>query len=369
MGFRLPNGGDLSEEQLDIINLPTTKDWVIKGAPGTGKTVMAIYRAGQASQVAKGKPVLMLVYNNPLMRFLSTAVQGNYYRNVKVLTYHQWISDMYSEYGWGYVPKDGDEHIWSEITPLMARLGKKYAHVIVDEAQDFSIELLTILKNISDHMTCFIDPNQAVEVGKTDVYKVIKRLCVESPYKLTKNFRNAKPIRDLSALYCIDGEPAKSVEPGKKPIAVKCISGDFDDMNRKMANIINRNKEKNIGIIVNPRARDNTFNSMRSLLPKDINVQKHEAKAGGMKLDFNKTGVKIVTYGTMKGLEFDIVLLPMFDKIEIKDGGIVDSNRTYVAVSRPLSELYLFYWSERPSSGKINTMTALTTHRAMLDWR
>lgn len=53
MGFKLPNGGDLSEEQLDIINLPTTKDWVIKGAPGTGKTVMAIYRAGQASQASK----------------------------------------------------------------------------------------------------------------------------------------------------------------------------------------------------------------------------------------------------------------------------------------------------------------------------
>jgi hypothetical protein len=29
MGFKLPNGGDLSEEQLDIINLPTTKDWAI----------------------------------------------------------------------------------------------------------------------------------------------------------------------------------------------------------------------------------------------------------------------------------------------------------------------------------------------------
>ena len=88
MGFKLPNGSDLSEEQLDIINLPTTKDWVIKVAPGTGKTVMAIYRAGQASQVCKGKPILILAYNNPLMRFLSTPIHGNYYKNVEVLTYH-----------------------------------------------------------------------------------------------------------------------------------------------------------------------------------------------------------------------------------------------------------------------------------------
>lgn len=192
MGFKLPNGGDLSEEQLDIINLPTTKDWVIKGAPGTGKTVMAIYRAGQASQISKGKPVLMLVYNNPLMRFLSTAVQGNYYHNVKVQTYHQWMYDIYKEYSLGNVPMDGDDHNWSAIASALARIGKKYAHVIIDEAQDFPIELLKILKSLSDHMTCFIDPNQAIEIGKTDIYGAIKALCVESPYKLTKNFRNGR---------------------------------------------------------------------------------------------------------------------------------------------------------------------------------
>ena len=349
MGFKLPNGGDLSEEQLDIINLPTTKDWVIKGAPGTGKTVMAIYRAGQASQASKGKPVLMLVYNNPLMRFLSTAVQGNYYRNVTVATYHQWVSDIYSEYRLGYVPKDGSDHDWAAVAADLSGIGKKYAHVIIDEAQDFPIELLKILKKISDHMTCFIDPNQAIEVGKTDTYEAIKALCVESRYKLTKNFRNTKPIRDLSALYCKDGEPAPASMPGKKPTIIKCVSGNFDDQDQKMIDIIRRNKEKNIGIIVNPKALNSTFNSMKKKLPSDVIVQMHKPMTQN-RIDFEKPGVKILSYGTMKGLEFDVVLLPMFDKIEMQDGGIVDANRAYVAVSRPISELYLFYCNDRPSS-------------------
>lgn len=368
MGFKLPNGGDLSEEQLDIINLPTTKDWVIKGAPGTGKTVMAIYRAGQASQISKGKPVLMLVYNNPLMRFLSTAVKGNYYKNVQVSTYHQWVNDMYIGYRLGHAPKDGSNYDWSAVATGLSGLGKKYAHIIIDEAQDFPIELLRILKKISDHMTCFIDPNQAIEVGKTDTYSAIKALCVEAPYKLTKNFRNTKPIRDLSALYCKDGEPAPASDPGKKPTIIKCKSGDFDDQDKKMIDIIKKNKEKNIGIIVNPRALTSTYNSMKTKLPRDVIVQMHKPMTEH-KIDFEKSGVKILSYGTMKGLEFDIVLLPMFDKIEMQDGGVVDANRVYVAVSRPLSELYMFYWSERPGSGRINTMTALTTHRSMLEWK
>ena len=368
MGFKLPNGSDLSEEQLDIINLPVTRDWVIKGAPGTGKTVMAIYRAGQASQISKGKPVLMLVYNNPLMRFLSTAIQGNYYKNVRVLTYHQWLYNIYNEYKLGYIPKEGKDYNWAVIASELAGVGKKYSHIIIDEAQDFPVELLQILKELSDHMTCFIDPNQAIEIGKTDTYAAIKTLCVESPYKLTRNFRNTKPIRDLSALYCKDGEPAPSSMPGKKPVIIKCSAGNFDDQNRRMAEIIRRNKEKSIGIIVNPKALNNTFNSLRELLPKDVIVQMHKAMTQS-RIDFDEPGVKILSYGTMKGLEFDMVLLPMFDKIEMQDGGIVDANRAYVAITRPISELYLFYWSEHQSSGKIDTMTALTTHREMLEWR
>jgi len=86
-------------------------------------------------------------------------------------------------------------------------------------------------------------------------------------------------------------------------------------------------------------------------------------------IDFNKPGVKIVTYGNMKGLEFDVVLLPLFDKIPAKDGDIVDSNRAYVAVSRPLSELYLFYWNIYSSPGKIDTMTALANHKELLEWK
>ncbi len=368
MGFKLPNGSDLSEEQLDIINLPVTQDWVIKGAPGTGKTVMAIYRAGQASQMSKGRPVLMLVYNRPLMQFLSSAIQGNYYKNVSVYTYSRWISELYSEYGLGSVPKVYNQYDWQKISAQLSGIKNLYSHVIIDEAQDFPIELLKILKRLSDHMTCFIDPNQAIEVGKTDTFNTIKTVCVEAPYKLTHNFRNTKPIRDLSALYCRDGEPAPSQMPGRKPTIIKCKEGNFNDMYQKMIDIISRNKEKDIGIIVNNKALNATFNTLKERLPKGMTVQMYKTMTPHQ-INFDRPGVKILSYGTMKGLEFDVVLLPMFDKIESQDHGIIDSNRAYVAVSRPLSELYLFYWSERPSVGRVNTMAALTSHKDLLEWK
>ncbi len=367
MGFRLPNGSELSPEQLDIINLPATKNWVIKGAPGTGKTVMAVYRAAQVGKQSNNKSILMLVYNNPLRQFIATALRGREYQNVQVKTYHQWVSDIYREYQLGYIPKDEGDHDWEAIAEDMAGIGKKYAHVIVDEAQDFPVELLQILKDLSNNMTCFVDPNQAIEIGKTDTYDLIKTLCVESPYKLTKNFRNTKPIRDLSELFCIEGEPAPTDMPGKKPVAIKCIQGNFDDVDSKMADIIKRNKEKNIGIIVNPKMLNNTYNSMRDYLPSDVIVQMHKPHTD-FRIDFDEPGVKILSYGTMKGLEFDIVLLPLFDRIEMQDGGRVDSNRVYVAITRAISELYIFYWSTNQINGKNPTMPVLKKHSELLDW-
>lgn len=53
----LPRDRDLTKEQLPIISLPIDEDYVIVGGPGTGKTVMAVYRAG----MMRNKKVLLLV--------------------------------------------------------------------------------------------------------------------------------------------------------------------------------------------------------------------------------------------------------------------------------------------------------------------
>lgn len=74
MAFKLPNQADLTIEQTEIINLPTNKNFVIQGGPGTGKTVMAIYRAGQMPRNAR---VLVLVYNRPLCEFIKTGIKDS----------------------------------------------------------------------------------------------------------------------------------------------------------------------------------------------------------------------------------------------------------------------------------------------------
>ena len=47
---------------------------MVSAAPGTGKTVIAIYRAHELSDV--GKKVAMLVYRRTLMKYLESTVKS-----------------------------------------------------------------------------------------------------------------------------------------------------------------------------------------------------------------------------------------------------------------------------------------------------
>ncbi len=68
MAFKLPKNSDLTDEQRVVVNLPFDKNHLVTGAPGTGKSVIAIYRASDMANA--GNDVLMLVYNRPLKLYI-----------------------------------------------------------------------------------------------------------------------------------------------------------------------------------------------------------------------------------------------------------------------------------------------------------
>ena len=365
MGFKLPNGNDLSAEQLDILNLPTKNSYVLKGAPGTGKTVMAIYRA---AQIARNHKVLLLVYNRPLMQFLSSATNGDAFKKCLVSTYHQWLSNFYFDEFKANYPKISEfEPDWNKIKSDCILLGKKYKHTVIDEAQDFPIELISILQKLSESITCFVDPNQAIEPGKTGTYDLIKTLCLETPYTLTRNFRNTKQIRDLSALYCKIDKPAVAHGAGKKPVIICCR--DYEDQTKKMCRIILQNKQKSIGVIVNPRSVNVTADNLQKEVGTEVDVQYYKNNKDNTLNFENQEGVRVVTYGTMKGLEFDMVLLPRFEKVRSTGDITTDANRIYVALTRAITELYIFYFDRNIYPGWIDTFGPLKNNPQLLDWK
>ncbi|MFD1534864.1 hypothetical protein [Pseudonocardia aurantiaca] len=60
----LPTFVDLSAEQDEICELPLDRNFLISGGPGTGKSIMAVYRA-QAFAIDDRPPVLLMYNRGP----------------------------------------------------------------------------------------------------------------------------------------------------------------------------------------------------------------------------------------------------------------------------------------------------------------
>jgi len=361
MSFYIPKYKDLVIEQLDIVNLPTNRNWVIQGGPGTGKTVMAIFRA---QQISKYKKTAILVYNRPLKLFLEKAVAGT---NCEVKTYNEWISETYYDCfrTKQYPHIDRYKPDFVKVEKELLNVGIKYDHIIIDEAQDCPIELLRTVTKVSKNITCFVDPNQEILKDKTGTVDLIRALCVPVPYVLTRNFRNTKQIRDASALFCLDGAPAHAVYNGKRPTMVKC--SDYEDMYDYICEYCVNNRENSIGIIVDAFSLKRTYETLSDRLGNIIPVQKFK-NVFDSDFDFSKNGVQIFSYGTMKGLEFDSVIIARIDCVYKTPDDRRNYNQLYVATSRPRQDLKVIYFSEHCGSKWINAFTKINNNRDVFDW-
>ena len=61
------------------------------------------------------------------------------------------------------------------------------------------------------------------------------------------------------------------------------------------------------------------------------------------KLDFHQRGIKILTYASAKGLEFDAVFLPELERRTSDPNSDLEKMRFYVLTSRAREELFLLF--------------------------
>ena len=366
MSFQLPSGSELTTEQLDIINLPTNRNWLIKGGPGTGKTAMAIWRVCQM----RGKKVLLLVNNKPLMLLINSLWSKKMLRYCSCNTYHNWLNELYREKFKSHVPQISPFVInWSQVRFDFSRLGIIYDHIVIDGAEDFPKEFFYCIKEVTNNITCFMDSNQTIESENSDVIETILKFCRESPYSLSTNSRNPKDIYEAASLFCgIKNVNSCSYGEMIKPVLHQCF--DISDLIISICTIIEQNLNLSIGIIVNY----NSINYWYKVIEKELESKGISNHVEMLKLghydavDFIKNDVKILSFGAAKGLEFDMVLIPRFDRIKTCGDDIADRNRIYVAMTRAKKELHLFYITHSSRPNYIDTFSIINRKKQLFTW-
>ena len=319
--FKLPPITNLTIGQQSALNDPNPI--AISGGPGTGKSVVSLWRHIRNYGIGS-KRSLLLTYTVTLERYLSASASSENQNAGKKDAVNR-------TYSWTF---GGNR--------------SNYDEIIIDEAQDVESDRYDIIKRHSNAISYGADDQQIVFSNTATTQQELAQIFPRNNnYVLDENFRNSYEIMlFIKALF-----PNKLISQntmadllakgrrGNKPI-VLISNNNQDKQTKAILDIINQFKSDthNIAILV-PLANHVTtyFNIIQNA---GIRCSKYTNENGELSIIEN---VHITTFKSSKGTEFDTVIIPDFQNMKnnIAQLNVINENDYYVALTRARRNLYL----------------------------
>lgn len=330
--FRLPLVTDLTIGQQAALN--EVEAIAISGGPGTGKSVVSLWRHIRNYDLGNRRS-LLLTYTRTLERYLasSASYQNEEAGNAIKRTY------------W-----------WTSHNP------SNYDEIIIDEAQDVEGIKYDIVKNHATMVSYGADDQQIVypdqctnEQALADIFPNNRR------YELFENFRNSYEILQfIRSLFLNRLIPKATIDKllqegrtGRKPVLLITNSDDTKQA-KAIVDLVNefRGDAHNIAILVPLRRHVNLYCNI--LTSSNINHTRYANEDGNL---IEIDNVHVTTFKSAKGAEFDTVIIPDFQRMNwnIANLDIVEENDYYVAFTRAKRNLYLISTTDLPFLNKTTT--------------
>jgi superfamily I DNA/RNA helicase len=303
---------ELDDYQVKIINKRTDNSFIVKGCAGSGKSILALWKAKQIQNEKKGT-YQFIVFTKALKQYMSDGIK-QVGINANNVDYH-----WHWENGAGCPSAD---------------------YIIVDEAQDFSKEdVLKFKSKAKKALLLYGDSAQQLYKFIADKTTVsMEEIAVITGYQteqLVFNHRLPKKIARLAQYISStdDDLEGRCINEGvEKPKILQ-----YNSLNAQLdaiAEIIKNRNFEDVGILFRNNASvELAYNYLRK---KGLNV---EAKSNqSFDLNFNSDNPKILTYHSAKGLQFEAVFIP-----ECTCNGRDDRNPLYVAITRTYQSLYIMH--------------------------
>lgn len=368
--MRLPAFEDLSEQQDTVNKLPLDGSYVVSGPPGTGKTVVALYRAQMMEK--RKQDLRMVMYSNLLVNYTGDALAQIGVKGVDVRTYHSWVWRTYkAQYRTDPPQQEDYVYDWSGILERIQQAPPKkdsMSFLIIDEGQDMPGGFFTVASFLARNLTVFADENQRLNEHHNSTLNEIMAAIGNGTreFSLRRNYRNTRQIAQLAAtLYTglPTGIPELPNREGPKPVVRR--TRDFDDTVRWISTFENNNRNLEIGVLVPTIKLRNRLHEELARRTRNP-VQVYEGKGSkSKKVDFDTPGIKVVCFASAKGLEFDAVFIPELQMMTDTDPTSPENRMLfYVMLSRARDQLFLS-WSGTTDKPRIMSMF----DDGLVEWR
>lgn len=316
--FKLPPITDLTIGQQAALNEPNAI--AISGGPGTGKSVVSLWRHIR-NYGTGSKRSLLLTYTKTLETYLAASaksVNGNAGNAVN------------RTYWWT------THHV------------QRYDEIIVDEAQDVEGGRYETIKNYSGAVSYGADDQQIVFINRATTQQQLATIFPNNRgYVLDENFRNSYEIMHfVRALFPNKIVPQSTLNNllqedrrGNKPILL-VYNNNAAKKTQAIIDVINQFKSAthNIALLVPLQNHVNTYaNLIRNAGIQCSSFTTDDGNLGEI------DNVHVTTFKSSKGTEFDTVIIPDFEHMltNIAQLYVIDENDYYVAITRAKRNLYL----------------------------
>ena len=367
--MRLPNYNDLSKEQDNVyLKAPLTGAILVSGPPGSGKTVMAFYRADTVAK--QGNQPTIVMFNRALEQYTSAVPDAlKHLDDDRTITFFRWLKRWWGKvFDGAWVPQVAPyQPDWSEMRqrllsddPRLRIAVRNFGHLIVDEGQDFApgfYELASCVLLAADakpvSLAVFADENQRLSQERNSTISEIERgliLKKEHHYRLSRNYRNTREVAAAAACFYAGlpgGIPQLPESSGPRPRVTK--TADIVDSVSRITKFVVANDDLEVAVFLpNKNLRKKYYNRLKSQIGKQVDtvrVQVYEGDGEADHLRFDEEGtVTVLCSQSAKGLEFDAVFVPDLQQY-MYDAGNEQGTKMmlYVVSSRARKYLHFMY--------------------------